>query len=210
MNYYPLFFNLEGKLCIVVGGGRVAERKARSLLSASATVRLISPRITRGISGLCRPGKIEVLTREYREGDLAGASLVFAATNRDEVNRMVREECVRRGIPLNVADRPELCDFIVPSTVRRKPVIVAISTSGLLPMLSKRLRTEIIEKLTTDYVRYAKTVGAFRKFLLQHVKDSRRRREIMKRIGEVTVSEIAGMTFKEMKERFLPDNRSTF
>ncbi len=205
MKYYPLFFDLKGKLCVVIGGGRVAERKARSLIRASACVRLISPRITKGISGLYERGKIGVVRREYREGDLAGAGLVFAATGLDEVNRMVREECIRRAIPLNVADRPELCDFIVPSVVRRKPVTIAISTSGLLPMLSKKLRKEVVERLTADYVAYAKVVGAFRKLLLREVKDGRQRREIMKRLGEAPVSEVAPMTVKELKERFLPN-----
>lgn len=203
--YYPIFLDLENRHCVVIGGGVIAERKVRALLSAGAFVRLISPTCTKSISCLHAKGRIELLSRRYAEGDLKGASLVFAATGSDAVNSKVREEALRLGIPLNVADNPQLCDFIVPSIVKRDPILIAISTSGVLPMLSKKLRQEIGEKLPADYVKYARLVGAFRKFLLENVTDNRRRREIMKRLGQEPVPEVAGMTLKEIKERFLPD-----
>lgn len=203
--YYPLFLNIEGRLCVVIGGGRVAERKVRGLLSASARVRVISPRITKGLLKLHEQGKVETALRPYRKGDLAGAALVVAATDSDDVNRKVREESAGLAIPLNVVDNPALCDFIVPSVVKKGPILIAISTSGSLPMLSKKLRQDIMEALSADYVAYARVVGRFRRFLLDHVKSPRQRREIMGRVAAAAVDDVAPMTLKEMKERFLSD-----
>jgi siroheme synthase-like protein len=206
-SYYPLFFRLAGKLCVVVGGGRVAERKARALLAAGARVRLISPKNTIGLSGLHRQGRIELVARQYREGDLEGAALVFAATDNGEVNRQVQEESRRLAVPLNAADSPEMCDFIVPSLIRKGPVLIAISTSGLLPLLSKKLRAEITKNLTPRYTAYARRVGAFRKYLLQNVDNIRLRREIMKRVSRAGIREVSRMTLGEMKKRFLAPGR---
>ena len=139
------------------------------------------------------------MARQYREGDLEGAGLVFAATDNGEVTRQVREESRRLAVPLNAADNPDMCDFIVPSLIRKGPLLIAISTSGLLPLLSKKLRVEITKSLTPDYTAYARRVGAFRKYLLQNVENGRLRREIMKRVGRAGVREVSRMTLGEMK-----------
>ena len=200
---YPLFFLLSGKLCIIVGGGKVAERKARALLAAGAHVRLISPKVTAGLSRLHLQGRIDLAAREYREGDLEGAALVFAATNDGEANRQAAEESRRLGIPVNAADNPGACDFFVPALIRKGPVLIAVSTSGLLPLLSKKLRTEITKNLNADYAAYAKRVGAFRKYLLRKVENSRMRIETMKRVGRADFREVSRMTLGEMKKRFM-------
>jgi len=201
--YYPLFLDLTDRLCVVVGGGLVAERKARGLLAAGAALRLISPEVTGGIQRLSREGRIEVVLRAYRAGDLEGAVLAFAATDSEEVNREVAEESKRLAIPLNVVDSPGLGDFIVPSVVRKGPVAVAISTSGLLPSLARKLKREINETLCLDYASYAKHLGAFRRFLIESVHDPRERKAIMAQVGRADVSDVAGMSLREMKKRFL-------
>jgi precorrin-2 dehydrogenase / sirohydrochlorin ferrochelatase len=203
--YYPLFLDLTDKLCIVVGGGAVAERKARGLLNAGARVRLISPEVTRGVRRLARQGRIEVVPREYQEGDLDGAALAIAATNASEVNMRVKGESKRLSIPLNVADRPDLGDFIVPAVVRKGPVVVAVSTSGLLPVLARRLKEEIGLKLSADYLPYARRVGAFRRILIETVHDPGKKREILRRVCRADVSEVSRMTLKEMKKRFIEE-----
>ncbi|MGD0662570.1 MAG: bifunctional precorrin-2 dehydrogenase/sirohydrochlorin ferrochelatase [Syntrophorhabdales bacterium] len=203
--YYPLFLDLTDKLCIVVGGGAVAERKARGLLNAGARVRLISPEVTRGVRRLARQGRIEVVPREYQEGDLDGAALAIAATNASEVNMRVKGESKRLSIPLNVADRPDLGDFIVPAVVRKGPVVVAVSTSGLLPVLARRLKEEIGLKLSADYLPYARRVGAFRRILIETVHDPGKKREILRRVCRADVSEVSRMTLREMKKRFIEE-----
>ncbi|OPY69520.1 MAG: Precorrin-2 dehydrogenase [Syntrophorhabdaceae bacterium PtaU1.Bin034] len=205
--YYPVFLDLMRKRCVVVGGGNVAERKVRALLAAGAIVKLVSPRVTKGLSKLGEQDTIEIVAREYQEGDLRGATLVFAATGTADVNRTIREETDRLGILLNVVDNPGMCDFIVPSLVRRGAILIAISTSGLLPMLSKKLRTDIFKRISADYALYARRVGAFRKFLMESLPDSRERRGIMKRVAEAEVHEVARMSLEDMKRRFLKPPR---
>jgi precorrin-2 dehydrogenase / sirohydrochlorin ferrochelatase len=196
--FYPLFVDVSGKICVVVGGGMVAERKARTLVRLGAVVRVISPRLTRGLQGLGRTGKLEILEREYRDGDLKGAFIAFAATDNHGVNILVRAEAVREGILLNVADDPLLCDFIAPSIVRKGPITVAISTSGTLPLLAKKLRKEIQRFITADHVAYARKAGAARKTAIMKVRDRARKAAIMRRLASMDVKEVASMNRKQL------------
>lgn len=136
---YPLFMDLAGWRCVVVGGGKVARRKARKLLEAGADVAVISPEITHEIEAL----PIEMLRRGYAEGDLAGAFLAFAATDVREVNAAVVREARERGVPVNVADEPSEGDFALPSTLRRGGLQVAVSTGGASPALARSIRQEL-------------------------------------------------------------------
>jgi siroheme synthase-like protein len=202
--FYPLFLDLTGKLCVVIGGGAVASRKVRALLAAGASVKLIGPEVTKGIARLAAEGKIALTLREYRKGDLEGAALVFAAAGKEEVARQVKAEAQRRGVPMNAADAPDLCDFLVPSTIRRGPITIAISTSGVLPMLSKKLRQEIARSLTADHAACARRVGAFRRYLLKHIESAGERRRVMARVARADLHDLARMSLAEMKRRFLP------
>jgi precorrin-2 dehydrogenase/sirohydrochlorin ferrochelatase len=201
--YYPLYLDLSGKRCVVVGGGRVAERKVRALLGSGARVHVVSPRVSRGIRTLRDGDRIGLRERAYASSDLRKAALVFAATNDAETNKRVSEDARERGLLVNVADSPELCDFITPSIVRRGPVTIAISTSGLLPMLAKRLRREIVERLSKEYAQCAVKVGALRKLLMEQVGDRKKRQQVLKEISRIDVSELAAMSMKELRARFL-------
>jgi siroheme synthase-like protein len=187
----------------VIGGGRVAERKAKILLRFDALVRLISPKVTQTLIRLAEKGKIEIIKRKYEEGDLKGAVLVFAATNKEEINRRIRKEAEKRHIPVNVVDNPDLCDFVVPSIVKKGPIVIAISTSGTLPLLSKKLRKEIQKNITGDYIQYAYLIGRFRELLIEKVKDRKKRSDIMKEIGKIDIKEFTVMDFQKIKDMFL-------
>jgi precorrin-2 dehydrogenase / sirohydrochlorin ferrochelatase len=203
VKYYPLFLKLKGRLCVVVGGGRVAERKVIALLAADADLRVISPQATRVLIHLSREGRIDLLLRPFIEGDLEGAFLAFAATNSKEVNSQVTDEAARREIVINVADDPDKCDFVVPSIVKKPPLLIAISTSGLLPGASKKIRQEIAEKIDTDYQAYVRRLGMFRRYVIANIKDERTRKEVMQLATETGISVVARMTLSEMKTRFL-------
>jgi precorrin-2 dehydrogenase / sirohydrochlorin ferrochelatase len=196
--FYPLFVDVSGKLCVVVGGGRVAERKARTLARLGASVRVISPRLTRGLQDLGCKGRLEILPRGYADGDLKGAFIIFAATDNRRVNTLVRAEAVREGILVNVADDPSLCDFIAPSLVRKGPITVAISTSGTLPLLAKKLRKEIQQLITTDHIAYARKAGALRKTVIVKVRDRARKTAIMRRLASMDVKEVASMSREQL------------
>jgi precorrin-2 dehydrogenase/sirohydrochlorin ferrochelatase len=136
---YPIFLDLSDRRCVVVGGGEVANRKARKLLQARARVVVISPEVGAELESVA----VEVHRRPYREGDLEGAYLAFAATDSREVNAAVAREAEERGIPVNVADRPSEGDFALPSTLRRGRLQVAVSTGGASPTLARKIKDEL-------------------------------------------------------------------
>lgn len=143
--YYPVFLDLRGRLCVVIGGGRVARDKARGLVEAGARVRAIAPRVE------AMPDGVEVERRAFEAADLEGAALAIAATDDPEVNQAVAREAGERGIPVNVADDPEACTFLVPAVVRRGRVRIAISTGGASPLLARRLRERIEEVIGEEW-----------------------------------------------------------
>jgi len=138
--HYPLFLELTGQRVIVVGGGKVATRKARSLVAAGACITVISPVVTAAIQ---RMKNAHWLRRRYRAGDLRGACLVVAATDDLDVNRQVCAEAKRRRLLANCAAPPEAGNFIVPSVVRRGLITIAISTGGASPALAKATRKKL-------------------------------------------------------------------
>ena len=136
---YPVFMDLEGRRCVVVGGGEVANRKARKLLQARAEVVVISPEVRPGLESVA----VELSRRPYEDGDLEGAYLAFAATDSREVNAAVAREANAKNIPVNVADRPSEGSFAVPSVLRRGRMQVAVSTGGASPSLARSIKDEL-------------------------------------------------------------------
>src|SRR5882757_7588085 len=114
MGYLPIFLDVTGRRCIVVGGGEVATRKVEGLLEADARVTVVSPRLTDRLDTMHKQGVIEHIARPYRRGDIAGSVLVYAAAGDSTLNQVLADEVRELDILLNVADVPELCDFIVP------------------------------------------------------------------------------------------------
>jgi siroheme synthase-like protein len=146
-----LFLRVKGERCVVIGGGEVAERKARTLLDCGAFPVVVSPVSNEGLRQLSDRGVIEVVEREYDPGDLAGARLVIAATADDRVNARVAEKANQLGILVNVVDSAELSDFILPSLVQRGDLTIAISTGGRSPALARKLRTVLEQALGQEY-----------------------------------------------------------
>jgi siroheme synthase-like protein len=136
---YPMFVDVAGRRCVVVGGGGVASRKAHGLVERGAEVVVISPEVLPEL----KAGEVEIRTRPFEPGDLEGAFLAFAATNSREVNAAVAREAREIGIPVNVADRPAEGDFALPSTLRRGRLQVAVSTGGASPALARRIRAAL-------------------------------------------------------------------
>lgn len=135
----------------MVGGGTLAAHKARALLRAGARVRVVSPRLGPGISALRRAGRVTVRRRAFRDADLDGCALVIAATDEAAINRAVYRGSRRRHLPCNVVDQPALCTFIFPSVLRRGDLVIAVSTGGAAPALSRRLRLELRDTIGPEY-----------------------------------------------------------
>ena len=149
--YYPIFLNLEGKKCVVVGGGEVALRKVRALLDSGARVVVVSPTLNSGLAQLARVETISLISREYEPKDLKDAVIVVAATDIAEVNQNIAKKARKHGILVNVVDRPEESDFIMPSLVRRGDLILAVSTSGASPALAKKIRMRLEQTFGEEY-----------------------------------------------------------
>jgi len=141
---YPITLtNLRGALAVVVGGGAVGERKLRGLLRVGAAVQLISPAATPELRALAESDAITWHARPYQPGDLAGARLVFAATNQRAVNAQVADDAAALGLLCNVADDPHAGDFHLPAVYREPGLLVAVSTNGANPSRAKQLRDQI-------------------------------------------------------------------
>ena len=165
MALFPLFVELAGRPCLVLGGGVVAERKVEALLAAGAVVTIVSPALTPALARLVTSGRVAHAARAYASGDLAGASLAFAATDDGAINAAVAREGQARGVWVNAADDPEHCDVILPAIVRRGAVTVAIGTGGTSPALASAVRERIEQALPEAYGALAEIAGEVRREL---------------------------------------------
>jgi len=161
---YPInLVRLEERRCIVVGGGDVARRKVESLLDAGARqVVVISPRLGDGLAQLQRRGRIQHLARAYQPGDLKDAFLVIATTDDPKVNQAVSQEAEAEGILVNVADDPDHCNFIVPSTLRRGDLVIGLSTGGQSPALAASLRRQLERAFGPEHSAFLELAGGLR------------------------------------------------
>lgn len=150
--------DLDGRRCLVVGGGAVGAEKARGLLACGARVTVVSPRLCRRFDGL----EIEWCARRYRRPDLEGMFLVISATADREVDVRVHRDAEARGMLCNVADVPELCNFILPAVHREGPIAIAVSTGGASPALAKRLRDEMAALVEPRHAALARELAAVR------------------------------------------------
>ena len=160
--YYPLFADLHGRRCVVVGGGLIAQRKVTTLLRYGAEITVVSPRATRRLLAYARRREIRHIARRFRPADLTGAWLVYASTDDQAINELVYRSATRRRVFTNVVDQKPLCSFIAPAIVKRGPLVIAISTGGASPTVAKRLRQELERTLGSEYGRLLRFLRALR------------------------------------------------
>lgn len=172
ISYYPILLNLKGKRCVVVGGGKVAERKALPLLKSGAKITVISPECTGRLKKEHLQERITYISRRYKKGDLKNAFLVIAATDSNETNRKISEDA---PYLVNVVDKPLLCNFIVPSVVRRGPLTIAVSTSGISPSLARTIRKELEGLYGREFVKHLNHIKKMRVKALSGIKNNKER-----------------------------------
>jgi precorrin-2 dehydrogenase / sirohydrochlorin ferrochelatase len=189
MGYLPISMNLDGRRCVVVGGGEVAERKVAALLEAGARVCVISPKLTAELQRLASTKAVEHLAREWKPGDLKDCLLAFAATDDLGVHRATAAEARAFRVPINVADQPELCDFITPSVMRRGELQIAISTSGASPALASRIRRDLQGIIGPEYETVTRIMRAARSYLRERWPDARERSRTLRAIAVSNIAE---------------------
>lgn len=180
--YYPIFADLSGRRCLVIGGGEVAQRKAIALLGCGARVTVVSPTLTRRLSTYARQGRIRRLARRFRPTDLRGAWLVCAATDDQAVNELVSHAARRLNIFANVVDQTPLCSFIAPAIVQRGPLTIAVSTGGASPSLAKALRRDIERAVGTHHVAMLRLLRDLRGLAKDRLTDPRDRKRYFDRL----------------------------
>lgn len=173
MDFLPIFFNVKGRLCLVVGGGEVGTRKAGVLLEAGARVRVVAPEIADYLSA--QTG-VESIKARFEAQHLDGATLVIAATNDRSVNVEVSRLARERNIPVNVVDDPELCSFIMPAIMDRSPLMVAFSSGGASPVLTRMMRGKLESIIPQNFSRLAAFAERFREQVKQRVTNPAKRR----------------------------------
>lgn len=163
-SYLPMFADINGRACVVIGGGLIAQRKVTRLLDYGAKIKLISPMITQRLKRYVSSKKIHYIARTFRAGDLSGAWLVYASTDNAKVNVRVFKEATKKRIFANVVDETPLCSFITPSIMRKGSLTIAVSTGGASPSIAKRLRHELEHSIGVDYSRMLKLLRGLRGF----------------------------------------------
>ncbi|MEN6374109.1 MAG: bifunctional precorrin-2 dehydrogenase/sirohydrochlorin ferrochelatase [Smithella sp.] len=162
MKYYPIFLDISGKKCVVVGGGDVAARKVKRLFESGAKVFVVSPELTPELIALKSRKEIEHVAARYDVQHLEGAVLIIGATDDDKTNKAISDDARRLGIPVNIVDDPQKCDFILPSIVERGDLTIACSTGGSSPALARRLREELEAAYGEEYGTLLKLLGQLR------------------------------------------------
>ncbi|HEB86322.1 MAG TPA: uroporphyrinogen-III C-methyltransferase [Gammaproteobacteria bacterium] len=202
MKFLPIFMNVNGLSCLVVGGGQVASRKVFMLQRANARVTVISSKLCAELQSRADAGEIEYIEREFQPDDVNGRVVIIAATDSREVNRQVSESAGEKGIPVNVVDDPDLCRFIMPSIIDRSPVQIAISTGGASPVLARLLRARLETYIPAAYGRLAMLVENYRDRVKQRFSSSNEIRRFWEVIlaGPVADKLVAG---KEREAREL-------
>ena len=166
MKYYPVHLDIKNRKCLVVGGGAVGTRKVNTLLECGARVSVVSPEPSQQLTKLASEGAITLAQRAYQSADLKGTFLVIGATDDENLNQQISNDAAQSNILCNIADRPEACNFILPSIVRRGDLAITISTSGQSPALAKKLRQKLETQFGQEYAEFLLLMGVIRKKLL--------------------------------------------
>ncbi len=181
--FYPVVLRLRGRRVLIVGGGKVAARKAAGLLEVGAHVTVVSQSFAPAFARVVDTAGLRLIERRYAGTDLDGMALVVAATDNRKVNAQVRVDARRAGVLVSVVDDLQKSDFIVPAVVRRGDLLLAISTGGRSPALAGHLRRELDSLVSDDWGALVKLLGAARARVQAAVGDPERRQDVMKRLA---------------------------
>ncbi len=190
MKYFPVFFDINNKRCLVVGGGDVAARKVALMCRAGAQVTVVSPELCESLQNRLANKEIIYEARGFENNDLEACALIVAATDDQAVNKLVSELAHSKCIPVNVVDQPDLCSFIVPSIIDRSPVQVAVSTGGASPVLARLLRARLETMIPSAYGRLADLMSEFRDKVKERITTEGKRRRFWEDVAQGPIAEM--------------------
>jgi precorrin-2 dehydrogenase/sirohydrochlorin ferrochelatase len=182
MRYYPIHLDIKNRKCLVVGGGAVGTRKVNTLLACGAKVIVISPKPTQQLTKLASEGAITLAQRPYRSADLDGTFLVIGATDDESLNQQISNDAAQTHTLCNIADRPQACNFILPSIIQRGDLVITISTSGKSPALAKQLRQKLETQFGKEYAEFLLLMGAIRKKLLNQAHEPEAHKDLFNKL----------------------------
>lgn len=162
LQYLPIFMNMQNRVALIIGGGVIASRKAALVHKSGPEIHILSPDLSPSMQSLIEQHGFTHIAEEYSSEYLNGKHLVIAATNNNDVNQRVYKDTGERGIPCNVADKTDLCSFILPAIVDRSPVIIAVSTGGRSPVLARYIKARLETLIPMAFGKLADLLGRFR------------------------------------------------
>jgi precorrin-2 dehydrogenase/sirohydrochlorin ferrochelatase len=187
-DYYPVFLDLKGKRCVVIGGGKIAERKVLRLIRAGARVKVISPELTESLNASRSKKAFLHVAREFRQGDLKGAFLVIAATSNEMINRKISEEA---PYLVSIADAPEKGNFISPAFLQKGPLAIAVSTGGASPAMASAIKKELDALYSKEFVSYLLFLDNLRREIKKKIPDQQARERFFREAASGKVLDIA-------------------
>lgn len=190
MNTFPLFFKLDNRKVLIVGGGDVALRKADLLSRAGAAITIVAPSICDELHALLSDEKHTLIYENYNKKYMQGARVIIAGTDDEALNHQIHADATALNIPVNVVDTPHLCDFIFPAIVDRNPIVIGISSNGKAPVLARLLRARLETLIPQGYGKLAKLAGEFRSEVKNKIPTLTGRRQFWERAFEGKVSEL--------------------
>jgi len=188
--YYPVYIEMRGQPCVVIGGGKIAEGKVDGLLAAQANVTVVSPDLTAHLDDLVEQEQIIYTERTYQPGDLTGAFMVICATDQAEINQQVWQEATANRQLVNVVDDTPRCNFIAPSILRKGDLTIAISTSGKAPALAVRLKERLQREIGPEYERFLELAGELREPLARHIPDFETRKALLYQLVDSEILDV--------------------
>jgi precorrin-2 dehydrogenase/sirohydrochlorin ferrochelatase len=181
MAKYPIFLNLSGRRAVIIGGGAVAMRKAKTLLDADARLVVVADNVEQMLCLDSNPN-FELIKSKYSKDYLSGAVLVIAATNDHKLNETIYKDCQQLEILCNVVDQPELCDFFVPAVVKRDGLQLAVGTEGNCPAYAGHIRKKLEAIFTEAHGEFLSLLEQARKKIINDIADSGQRKTILGRL----------------------------
>lgn len=190
MDYFPLFFNLKHKKCLVVGAGTIAARKIELIAKSGVKITVLSQSISPQVYDLQSQYNLELIEKTFQADDIIGFSLIISATNNIHVNQQVAESANQHKIPINVVDTPRLCDFIFPAIIDRSPIITAVSSGGSSPVLARLLRAKLETLIPHSYGNLARLAEKYRDKVKASIKNTQQRKIFWENTLQGSIAEL--------------------